>query len=442
MRTLLTLLLAAGAYAAPPSKIFPYGYDLYDLPNGLRLLTIPTDFPNIVSLYTVVSVGSRHEVEPGKSGFAHFFEHCMFRGTKRFPPQKWETVMKAAGAATNAYTSDDLTVYHATFDKSGLESILDLEADRFQNLEYSESAFRTEALAVNGEYNKNSSEPAQQLIEKLRATAFDRHTYRHTTMGFLADIKDMPNQFAYSKQFFDRFYRPENVTLVLAGDLDPKQVRTMVEKYWGPWKKGAVAPQIPVEPPQTAERKAHVPWPTPTLPWMMIGYKVPAFAENMRDSAALDLIASLALGRNSPLYKKLLLEDQTNDVLQGGYENHADPYLFLVYARVKKETDLPAVQDTIISTLNGFKDNLVDAQRLEAVKSNLRYSFALGLDNSEAIAANLAGFIALTRTPETLNQVYDLYASLTPEDLRAVARKYFVASGRTIVTLTHQKEAK
>ena len=174
----------------------------------------------------------------------------------------------------------------------------------------------------------------------------------------------------------------------------------------------------------------------------MIGYKVPAFAENMRDSAALDLIASLALGRNSPLYKKLLLEDQTNDVLQGGYENHADPFLFLVYARLKKETDLPAVQDAIISTLNGFKDNLVDAQRLEAVKSNLRYSFALGLDNSEAIAANLAGFIALTRTPETLNQVYDLYASLTPEDLRAVARKYFVASGRTIVTLTHQKEAK
>lgn len=442
MRTLLTLLLAAGAYAAPPSKIFPYGYDQHDLPNGLRLITIPTDFPNIVSFYTVVSVGSRHEVEPGKSGFAHFFEHCMFRGTKRFPPQKWEAVMKSAGAATNAYTSDDLTVYHATFDKAGLESIIDLEADRFQNLEYSESAFRTEALAVNGEYNKNSSEPANQLYEKMRATAFDRHTYKHTTMGFLADIKDMPNQYEYSKQFFNRFYRPENVTLVIVGDVDQKQVRTMVEKYWGPWKKGAVKPQIPVEPPQTAERKGHVDWPTPTLPWMMIGYKVPAFTENMRDAAALDLISSLALGRNSPLYKKLLIDDQTNDVLQGGYENHADPYLFMVYSRVKKESDMPAVQDAIISTLNGFKDTLVDAKRLEAVKSNLRYSFALSLDNSEAIAANLAGTIALTRTPETLNQVYDLYASLTPEDLREVARKYFVATGRTVVTLSHKKEAK
>jgi zinc protease len=114
----------------------------------------------------------------------------------------------------------------------------------------------------------------------------------------------------------------------------------------------------------------------------------------------------------------------------------------MVYSRVKKESDMPAVQDAIISTLNGFKDTLVDAKRLEAVKSNLRYTFALGLDNSEAIAANLAGTIALTRTPETLNQVYDLYASLTPEDLREVARKYFVASGRTVVTLSHQKESK
>ena len=319
---------------------------------------------------------------------------------------------------------------------------MELEADRFQNLEYSESAFRTEALAVNGEYNKNSSEPANQLHEKLRETAFEKHTYRHTTMGFVADIKAMPNQYAYSKEFFARFYRPENVTLLVVGDVDQKQVRALTAKYWGPWKKGAVKPAIPVEPVQTAERKAHVDWPTATLPWMMIGYKTPGFTENMRDAAALDLIASLALGKTSPLYKKLVIDEQKNDVLAGGYENHADPYLFMVYARVKKDADVPAVQEAIVSTLNGFKDTLVDTKKLEAVKSNLRYSFALGLDNSEAIAANLASIIALTRTPETMNQVYDIYASLTPEDLREVARKYFVTAGRTVVTLAQKKEAK
>ena len=441
MRYLLGLVLATSLTAAP-SKIFPYGYDQHDLPNGMRLVTIPTDFPNIVSVYIVVSVGSRHEVEPGKSGFAHFFEHCMFRGTAKYPPQKWEAVMKAAGAATNAYTSDDLTVYHATFAKEALESILELEADRFQNLEYSESAFRTEALAVNGEYNKNSSEPANQLHEKLRETAFEKHTYRHTTMGFVADIKAMPNQYAYSKEFFARFYRPENVTLLVVGDVAQKAVRALTAKYWGQWKGGAVKPAIPVEPVQTAERKAHVDWPTATLPWMMIGYKTPGFSENMRDAAALDLIASLALGKTSPLYKKLVIDEQKNDVLAGGYENHADPYLFMVYARVKKDADVPAVQEAIVSTLNGFKDTLVDTKKLEAVKSNLRYSFALGLDNSEAIAANLASIIALTRTPETMNQVYDIYASLTPEDLREVARKYFVTAGRTVVTLAQKKEAK
>jgi zinc protease len=442
MRFLFLPLLAMTLTAAPPSKIFPYAYDQYDLPNGLRLITIPTDFPNIVSLYTVVSVGSRHEVEPGKTGFAHFFEHCMFRGTKKYPPQKWEAVMKAAGAATNAYTSDDLTVYHATFAKEGLESILELEADRFQNLEYSESAFRTEALAVNGEYNKNSSEPVNQLQEKLRETAFQQHTYRHTTMGFLADIKAMPNQYEYSKQFFSRFYRPENVTVLVVGDVDQKQVRAMVEKYWGSWKKGADQPKIPVEPPQTEERKAHVEWPTATPSWMMIGYRVPSFTENMRDSAALDLISSLAMGQTSPLYQRLVIEEQKNDVLGGGYENHADPYLFLVYSRTKKDADVPAVREAIISTLNGYKDTLVDAKRLEDVKQNLRYRFALSLDNSEAIAAGLSPYLALTRTPETLNQIYDIYASLTPEDLREVARKYFVASGRTVVTLSQKKEAK
>src|SRR5918995_1270731 len=114
----LCLLVAATLTAADkPSKIFPLAYDQHDFPNGLRLVTIPTDYPNVVSLYIVVQTGSRNEVEPGKSGFAHFFEHMMFRGTKQYPPDKYEAIMKDAGAAQNAFTSDDLTAYHATFSK-------------------------------------------------------------------------------------------------------------------------------------------------------------------------------------------------------------------------------------------------------------------------------------------------------------------------------------
>src|SRR5918993_30133 len=147
MRTAACLLACAIlASAAPPQKIFPLPYDQHDLPNGLRVITVPTDFPNIVALYIVVSVGSRNEIEPGKSGFAHFFEHMMFRGTKTLPPAKYEAALKQAGASSNAFTSNDLTVYHTTFSKEDLEKMLAMEADRFQNLDYPESVFRTEAL--------------------------------------------------------------------------------------------------------------------------------------------------------------------------------------------------------------------------------------------------------------------------------------------------------
>jgi zinc protease len=440
-RSLVTPLLAAIGMltAAEPRKIFDYPYQQHDFPNGLRLFTVPTDYPNIVALYIVVNVGSRNEVEAGKSGFAHFFEHVMFRGTKKNPPQKWEATMKAAGAATNAFTSDDLTAYHATFSKQGLPSILELEADRFQNLDYSEAVFRTEALAVNGEYNKNSTAPTSKLSEKLRDTAYDTHTYKHTTMGFLADIKAMPDQYAYSRQFFERFYRPEYTSILVVGDIKPDEVKALVEKHWGGWQRGNYVAAIPAEPPQQEERKAHVDWPVPTPPWLTVAYKVPAYSDSDKDTAALDLISALAFGSTSPAYQRLVIQEQKVDVLGGGAANHVDPYLFRVSSRIKAEKDVDNIRESIVSTLNGFKDTLVDKKKLDVVKNNLRYEFALSMNNSEAIAGTLAYAIALRRSPETLNRLYAMYEQISPEDLRTVARKYFVESGRTVVTLSGPK---
>ena len=214
---LLSFAFLTAASLSAAEKIFPYHYVQQDLPNGLRLITIPVDYPNIVSLFIVVGTGSRNEVEPGKSGFAHLFEHLMFRGSPEFSPAHYQEVLQAAGAASNAFTSDDLTAFHTTFSKEDLPQILSMEADRFQHLEYEPAAFKTETLAVLGEYNKNSASPTSKLYETLRATAFHTHTYKHTTMGFLADIKAMPDEFDYSRQFFDRYYRPEYTTIIVAG---------------------------------------------------------------------------------------------------------------------------------------------------------------------------------------------------------------------------------
>src|SRR5215216_2288548 len=137
MKNLLAAVLALGLLmpltTSAQNKIFPYKYTMDDLPNGLRLITVPTDYPNIVALYIVVRTGSRNEVEPGKSGFAHLFEHLMFRGTPRYPAEKYNAILREAGADFNASTNTDSTVYHATFAKQDLDTMLMLEADRFQN---------------------------------------------------------------------------------------------------------------------------------------------------------------------------------------------------------------------------------------------------------------------------------------------------------------------
>src|SRR5512140_945539 len=232
---------AGGSAKAAPADILPFHATEKTLPNGLKVIVVPTGFPNIVSLQIPVKTGSRNEVEPGKSGFAHFFEHMMFRGTKAYPPEKYQAIVTRSGARQNAYTTDDYTNYHTTFPKEDLETMLKIEADRFHNLEYGESELKTEARAVLGEYNKNSANPSQKLFEVTRDKAFDVHTYKHTTMGFLKDIEDMPNQFAYSKTFFSRWYRPEHTTVIVAGDVQPAKTIALVEKYWSGWKKGSHA---------------------------------------------------------------------------------------------------------------------------------------------------------------------------------------------------------
>lgn len=429
--------LCAGAFAAQtPQKVFPYSYAQEDLPNGLRLVTVPTDYPNIVATYIVVQTGSRNEVEPGHTGFAHLFEHLMFKGTEKFPAVKYNETLSHIGAASNAFTTDDYTCYYTTFSKEDLPAVLTMEADRFQNLKFTEPEFKTETLAVLGEYNKNSSNPFSKLQEVLSDTAFDRHTYKHSTMGFLKDIQDMPNQYEYSLKFFDRYYRPEYTTIIVVGDVKPKPTRALIDKYWGAWKRGSYKPEIPSEPTQKEPRTNHVDWPSPTLPIVTIAFKVPAYDDASKESAALDALAFLAFSSNSDLYQSLVVQEQKADALFGSSPSNVDPSLFQITARVKKADDMDYIRDRILAAIHGFQEKPVDPARLDAVRNRQRYSLALRMDSSDSIAGILARFVSLRRTPESMNRLYEQYAQLKPEDIQQAAAKYLVASGRSIVTLT------
>jgi zinc protease len=436
-----TLLLAMNAQSQPAAaarRILPFDAVERTLPNGLKVIVVPTGFPNIVSLQIPVQTGSRNEFEPGKSGFAHFFEHMMFRGTKSYPPEAYQAILTKAGARQNAYTTDDYTNYHTTFAKEDLPKILEIEADRFQNLEYPVEAFKTESRAVLGEYNKNSANPIQKLFEVQRENAFRVHTYRHTTMGFLKDIEDMPNQFEYSKAFFDRWYRPEYTTVIVAGDVKADEVLPLVEKYFGPWKPGRYEATIPAEPPAQGPVKAHVPWNAPTLPWLSVAFHAPGFSETSREWAALDILSDLAFGETSVLYKKLVEQEQKVDRLRGGTSANVDPELFSVFARVKKAEDVPYVRDEILKAFVAAAAAPPPAQRVADAKSANRYGFLRGLDNTEAIAGMLARFVRYRRSYGTVDELFRTYEAVTPADIQAAAKKYFVDAGLVQTTLSRE----
>lgn len=436
---LASFLLAVTSFAqTPAARILPFDASERTLPNGLRVIVVPTGFPNLVSLQIPVKTGSRNEVEPGKSGFAHFFEHMMFRGTKAYPPDAYQAILTRAGARQNAYTSDDFTNYHVSFAREDLETILKLEADRFQNLDYPVEAFKTESRAVLGEYNKNSANPIQKLIEVQRENAFKVHTYRHTTMGFLRDIEDMPNQFEYSRAFFERWYRPEYTTLIVAGDVTADEVLPLVEKYWASWKRGSYTVEVPVEPAPAGPLVAHVPWTAPTLPWVSLAFRTPAFSESDRSWAALDVLSDLTFGPTSALYKSLVEDEQKVDQLGAFFPPSADPYLLTVYARVKRPEDAAYVRDRILAAFAGTRVEPPAAQRVRDAKDNARYSLLRSLDNTESIAATLARFVRYRRSFDTINEFYRSYDAVTPDEILAAARSTFVDAGLVQTTLAQQ----
>jgi len=436
----LTLLLSIPA-ALHSAKIFPYDFKIEELENGLKIVSIPLDNPHIISFYTIVRSGSRNEIESGKSGFAHFFEHMMFKGTKDVPREDYDDFLTLLGAGTNGYTTDDFTCYFVVFaGQENLESVVKTEADRFINLYYDEEMIKSEAPVIEGEYYASVSNPSRRIYETLRNTAFDLHSYKHTTLGYLEDILDMPNQFEYSQLYQKRFYAPDNSILLVAGDFDHDQLMDYVRKYYGPWEKSNYTLVTPEEKTQTKQKRAHYDWPSPTLPRLAIGFHGPAFSDENIDMAAMDLLAAVAFSSSSALYQKLVIEEQKCQSFFTSFSDHRDPFMLIFNTVLKQEKDLPDIEEEIFKELERLKEEPVDVETLAKVKSNLKYSFANSLGTTDGIAGSLAYYINLTGDPNTVNKVFDLYEKITPEDIQEMTRKYFMTTNSTVVTLAEGKE--
>jgi zinc protease len=453
---LLLALLALGAcqhtakqtpaaVATPPEPVAaaPAPKGLFDLPhqqrtlaNGLRIIAVKTPTPGVVSLQVPIQTGSRNEVEPGKSGFAHFFEHMMFRGTPKYPADAYGAVIKSAGGDQNAYTTDDFTNYYVNFTTADLDKMLEVEADRFQNLAYSEEQFRTEAQAVKGEYLKNYSNPVQKALERLRDISFDVHPYKHTTMGFFKDIEDMPSQMAYSKQFFERWYRPEYASVIVAGDIDIDAALASIEKHWGGWKPGTHTSSIPAEPKPSVPRYEHVRWEAPTLPWMLHGFRAPGFSTEAYQPAALALAAELYFGPASDLYQRLVIKDRMVETLFVSPVRTLDPGLFTIAVQLSKPEYAAQVNAAIDREIALMRSRPLSERRVREAKSRLKYSFASGMSSASGVAAILATFVQYERDIDTLNRYYARLDSITPQQIQQAANQVFVDNARNTVSLS------
>lgn len=444
---LYACLVAATFAASAHAQFFPYPVQKRTLPNGLDVIVIETpEFRNVLSFNTLIMAGSGRENEKGRTGLAHLFEHIMFRHMHD-TPQAYDPAIAAMGAFNNAYTWYDITYYHPLTFTSNMDRLIALEASRFTNLTYSERIFRTEAGAVYGEYRRSASDPGLRIEETLGDLMYGpSHGYGHSTIGYLEDVKDMPNAYRSAQKFYDDYYRPNNAIIVVAGDVKADQVFAAVEREFGAWKPKKT-PEQPDPKPLDGPKKRHETWDSDIPPRVVVAYMTPPYVPGSTEAATMDVMAELMGGETAPLYRKLRYEEQVASSF--GVDNNSTIAVdarpmgaYVTVAKEKYDAQGRALLDRIdrdvaaaFEALANFSAQPDAAQRLESIKSQLRYDILASFNSPSNIAQNFANYYRLNRNPQVLEQVAEAIARLKPTDIDAFAKRYFVPKNRVSITL-------
>ena len=451
----LTILMAAAAAAGPlqaQEDFFPYEVHKRTLDNGLDVIVIPTsEFKDVLSYNTLVLAGARNEL-PGKSGLAHLFEHILLRHRWNDQDQGYERAIEEMGAFNNAWTWFDVTFYHPLTFTSNLEVLVDLESDRFVNLDYTEKIFQTEAGAVLGEYRNSAANPGLRMSEVQSQLMYGDYGYGHTTIGYLEDVKDMPNEYQAAVRFYDDYYRPNNVILIVSGDVEPDRIFQIAEKHYGDWQ-AADLPEIPEPGPVGGPEREHVDWQVDVPPRVQVGYRMPPHQTGSKSTAVGQLLPELLTSETAPLFQKLRYEKQLAAALFSGtsqYESFGPGPLLITAVLYKEKYEeqgdelFDEVIDDVELALQELKSfsGRPDAERtLEELKSKYAYDLLAQLDSPGDIAENFAWFYRFERDPEVFDKLVASVRALTPADIDAFAREYFTADNQVIVTLAYQGEA-
>jgi zinc protease len=437
MTLAMSLAIPALGQEQSPTAVRPpkLEFTTHTLSNGLKVILLEEHSVPVINLQIWYHVGSKDE-QPGRTGFAHLFEHLMFKGSAHVGPDEHSRIIEAVGGFDNAETNDDSTDFYETFPSNYLERILWLEADRMGSLNVDQANFISERQVVEEERRvRVDNQPYGRIEEDLRAAAFTTSGYHHTAIGSIEDLNKATLEDV--RVFHDTYYKPNNATLVIAGDFNSNQALSWAKKYF----EGIPASAKPIprrdnqEPPQTQERIVDKSYSNTPLPAVVIGYKIPA--RYTPDSYPLDLASNiLAGGESSRLYQTLVYKDQIA-VQSAGFGNFTeDPNLFWAYAIMNQGHTAQEGEKAVLAVLDGLKAEPVDAKEFDKAENQEIAGFILGRDTDEEKAVALENAAVIGKDPGLVNSELDRYLKVTPADLQRIAKEYFIPQHATVLLVS------
>jgi len=411
----------------------------YKLENGLNILLLPDNRAPMIVSKLWYGVGSRDE-SPGETGIAHFLEHMMFKGTKKYGAKVFSNLIKKNGGSHNAFTSFDYTGYYEKLPSNKLELAIKLEADRMKNLKFIKKEFELERKVVLEERRTRVDDnPVSYLFEKLRQKSFGSHTYANPIIGWEEDLKKI--SLTNMKSFYKRFYVPENATLVIVGNIEISKTLQIIKKYFGKIRSnGNFKRKVLIQTSQQKERSISVRR-NAALPYFAMAYHTPNW--NHPDAAALTLLEYiLGGGKSSRIYQRLVRQEGI--ALSAGVDYRYlsyDPNLFYLYAQPSTGISVSKIKKIFFEELKKISTLNVSNKELKRAIKGIEASSIFSMD-SHYYRAMMLGRSAVCGDWRIIKNYLKKIRKVTPDQMVKVAKKYFNAKNRTIAELIPQKAKK
>lgn len=413
-------------------------FEEYDLPNGLHVILHQDHTAPVVVTSVMYHVGAKDE-QPDRTGFAHFFEHLLFEGTKNIERGEWFKIVSSHGGKNNANTSDDRTYYYEVFPSNNLQLGLWMEAERMFHPVINQIGVDTQNEVVKEEKRlRIDNQPYGNILKAVKQNMFKNHPYRWTTIGEMEhlDAAKLDEFLA----FFDKFYVPNNAVLVVAGDFQKDQAKKWIADYFSEVKKGdPVVKQHYEEEPITQEMRASWGDPNVQIPMLLTAYRTPSMKS--REARVLDMISTLlSSGKSSRLYKKMV--DTEKKALEIGALNFSqeDYGTYMIYTLPLGDTPMQELLDGISEEIKKLQTELISEREYEKLLNKFENQFVNANSNVEGVAHSLATYYLLYGDVKLINTEIEIYRSITREEIREVAQKYLNDNQRLVLEYGPKKD--